>query len=382
MRLLYVGDLRSIHLQRWLRYFAAQGHDVHVVTPKGGAAPPGVRVRAQLHVRAHAPILSYAANAAVLLPRTLWFAHLVRQVQPDIIHVHYLNDAGFTAALAGVRPLILTAWGSDVVINPKQSRLLRAMVAFMLRRADLVTCDADHVRRALVELGAQPGKVALVYFGTDTEKFHPGKRDPGLRASLGIDRGPSIISIRTLDPLYDVSTLLRAFPDVHARYPSSTLVIGGIGPDAARLGQMAHDLGIASAVRFVGWIPEDELARYLASCDVYVSTALSDGGIAASTAEAMACGVPVVVTDVGDNRDWVSDGINGFVVPARDPSALAAKIIPLLDDKAERLRLGQNGRALIEQKDNWVVEMSKMAAYYRQLAAAGLPETAGPTPLD
>ncbi len=390
MKLLYLGGLQSVHLRRWLRYFVAQGHEVHVLTPPSDRiSAPGVQVHVRRYIRTRVPFVDYAANAAILPPQVLRFRGLIRRLRPDLVHVHYLNDAALISALARVRPLVFTAWGSEVLENASGSTLLRRrgstvlrrMLSFSLGRADLITCDAVHVKRALIALGADASKIVLVYFGTDTDLFHPTKRDPALRARLGLDRGPTIISTRLLDPIYDVNTLVAAFPNVLARHPSARLVIGGTGPEHVRLQDLARSLGITPAVRFVGWISEQDMPRYLASCDVYVSTALTDGGIAASTAEAMACGLPVVVTGVADNREWVQNGIHGFVVPPRDPVVLASRIISLLDDGHERVRLGQNGRALIKERNNFATEMSRMAEYYRGLVVQGHqedgPEAAG-----
>ncbi len=101
--------------------------------------------------------------------------------------------------------------------------------------------------------------------------------------------------------------------------------------------------------------------------DVYVSTSLSDAGLAASTAEAMACGLPVVITDFGDNRKWIEDGESGFIVPLKDPKALAEKIIYLLKNKDIRREFGMRNRKIIEEKNNYYREMEKMENSYIEL---------------
>ncbi len=121
--------------------------------------------------------------------------------------------------------------------------------------------------------------------------------------------------------------------------------------------ELAGSLNIAESVRFISWVPHDELPRYLTAADVYVSTALSDAGIAASTAEAMACGLPVIITDFGDNRKWVEDGVNGFLIPLRAPEVLAARIIHLLKHEDDRKKFGQANRQVIEERNNWEKEM-------------------------
>ncbi len=101
--------------------------------------------------------------------------------------------------------------------------------------------------------------------------------------------------------------------------------------------------------------------------DVYVSTSLSDAGIDASTAEAMACGLPVVVTDVADNKKWVDNGVNGFVVPVKDPKSLAEKIIYLLQNEDIRKKFGKINRKIIEERNNYYKEMKKMEDIYKEL---------------
>ena len=101
--------------------------------------------------------------------------------------------------------------------------------------------------------------------------------------------------------------------------------------------------------------------------DVYVSTSLSDAGIAASTAEAMACGLPVIVTDVADNKKWIDNGVNGFVVPVKDPKSLAEKIIYLLQNEDIRKKFGKINRKIIEERNNYYKEMEKMEDIYKEL---------------
>ncbi|HOX22616.1 MAG TPA: glycosyltransferase family 4 protein, partial [Elusimicrobiales bacterium] len=114
--------------------------------------------------------------------------------------------------------------------------------------------------------------------------------------------------------------------------------------------------------------PNNELPDELRSADVYVSTSLSDAGIASSTAEAMSCGLPVVVSDSGENRLWVNDGANGYVVPVRNPKELADKLILLLQDRDLRIKMGQANRKVIKERDDYYREMDKMDKLYLAIA--------------
>lgn len=379
MKLCYVGSLDSIHTGRWIRYFAARKHEVHLVTPSDTTrrSVEGVDVHVYWRIRTRIRLLDALLNALILLPTLLRFKALFRRVAPDLVHVHYINEGALYTVLTGTRPLVITAWGSDVLIEPRQSALRRWAVRLVLRRADLVTCDAEHMKEALIRLGTAPSRVAIIYFGADTERFSPARQDPGVRTRLGLDRSTVVFSSRNLEPIYDVESLVRAIPLVREKTPDVTFVIAGSGSDAPRLRAMVKSLGLEAAVRFVGRLPEDELARHAASVDIYVSTALSDGGLAASTAEAMACGLPVIITDVGDNRLWVADGVNGFIVPARDPTALASRIVQLVQDPEARERIRRSNRRLIQERNNWYREMARMEELYRALTAGVSGKRAG-----
>jgi len=356
MRLCYIADVTSIHTERWLSFFAAEGHEVHLITYK-----PGEIEGVEVHTLPEMPGTLLTILRGIPAAR-----RLIGEIKPDVLHAHYAVKYGWTAALSGFHPFILTVWGSDILITPKESWLVRRLVRRTLKEADLVTCDGDHFRGALEEFGLEMGKLETVYFGVDTSRFRPAPRDEALAAELGIPRGPVVISLRTLKPVYDVATLVRAAPLVLREMPGAVFLICGNGPEEVMLKELTRSLGVDRSVHFLGQVRSELLPRYLSLADVYVSTSLSDAGLAASTAEAMACGLPVVVTDFGDNGRWVVDGVNGFTFPPRNARALAEKLIALLSDKEARLRFGSQSRKVIEARNDYRKEMEKMESIYKR----------------
>jgi glycosyltransferase involved in cell wall biosynthesis len=286
------------------------------------------------------------------------------------VHAHYVTNYGLFGALCNFRPFVITAWGSDVLIVP-EARLIstiKLLVArYTLKKADAATCDASHMKEAMVKLGISAEKVNIIFFGIDTRKFTLGEKNETLRAELGVSDSPTVISLRNLEPVYDVETLIKSAPLVAKEIPKTKFLIAGKGSEEKKLRELAKSLGVLDSVEFIGFIQNDRLPEYLNSIDVYVSTALSDAGIAASTAEAMACGLPVIVTDVADNRMWVKDGVNGFIVPVKDPEALAQRIIDLLKNEGIRGRFGNINRKIIEERNDYYKEMAKMEDIYREL---------------
>jgi glycosyltransferase involved in cell wall biosynthesis len=245
---------------------------------------------------------------------------------------------------------------------------MKPLVNWVFRRADLVTCDAEHMRQAMIQLGIDRDKIRIIYFGTDVEKFQPRPRREEPRRTLGATEAPLVISVRSIEPIYNVETLIRAIPLVLQSVPSAVFVIGGEGSEKEKIFRLAEELGILRQVRFVGQLPNEQLPEYLNAADLYVSTSLSDAGLAASTAEAMACGLPVIVTDSAENKLWVREGEGGFVIPVQNPQILAEKVIALLQNPSTGKQWGNFNRRVIQERNNYYVEMGKMEKLYESLA--------------
>ena len=364
MRLCFLADARSIHTRKWVGYFAEE-HEVDLIT-LAYAAEEGVipeEVYKKMGVRVH----KVSKKMPFLLLAPFRIRRLIKKIKPDIVHAHYVTQYGFCGAFSGFHPLIISAWGSDVLVDPNNSNILKLAVKFALKKADLIIGDAEHIKGPLIELGAKAQKIHLICFGTDTKKFKPGERSGKIRKELKIFDSLSVISIRGLKPIYDVESLIKAISLVLKQVPDAKFVIANNGSQEAYLKEMAKSLNIWNNVEFVGSILHNKLPQYLSSMDIYVSTSLSDMGLAVSTAEAMACGLPVVITDFGDNKKWVEDGVCGFVVPLKDPEALAEKIIYLLKNEELRKEFGIRGRKVIEERNDYNKEMAKMGNIYIDL---------------
>ena len=362
MKVCYLANAASPHAVRWVNYFAEHGCKVDLIT---WHAP---RDRAEICPDVEIHRLLFPPHYLGLCGALLEIVWLLRKIHPDIIHAHYIGTFGVLAGLysrfSGFRPVVLTAWGSDLLVDAKTWK--KCLMKYALQRVDWTTCNAEHIREVLLEMGAEPDKVSLISFGVDVDRFSPSVSGERIRNRLGVGGSPVVISMRNLRPLYDVECLIRAMPLVLRDVPDTRFVIAGEGRERSRLESVAKSLHVSDSVSFVGFIPDSEVPEYLASSDVYVSTALSDGW-SASTSEAMACGLPVVITDFGDNRRWVEDGVNGFVVPSRDPQTLASRVVHLLRHERDRIEFGRVNRRVIEMRNNLHTEMGKMLQLYQKL---------------
>jgi len=366
MRICYVADGASIHTQRWVNYFAKKGHEVHLICWK---LMLGYDDNIHTHLLTRLAPKLWAVSK--YLSALLWVfqtRRLINKIKPDIVHGHFITVYGFLAAFSGFHPLVVSAWGSDILVDPKRNLFLKAIVRYTLKKADKITCEGQNMGEASIELGGEPEKIIDVLWATDTEKFSPQQRSVKLRRELGILDSPIVISTKNLEPIYDIDSLIKSIPLVLKEIPEAKFIIAGKGSQEVKLKELAKSLGLSDSVRFVGWIPSDQLPKYVASADIYVCTSLSDGGFALSTKEAMACGLPVIITDFGDNRKWVEDGINGFIVPLEDPKVLAEKIMYLLRNEDVRVDFGGRNREIIIERNDFYKEMEKMDNIYKDLA--------------
>lgn len=351
MRILQIGNVQSIHMQRWATALAARGHEVHVAS-----LLPGECRGASIHLLRRLPIGKVGYLAAVPALRSLW-----KTLRPDVCHAQYVTSYGLLSALAGLKPLVVTAWGSDVLISPRTSFLARQVVRFALGKAEAVTTVAQHMTDALDAIGVHRNDVETSPFGVDLDLF-------ALRRSDGADAGVTrLVSTRNLMPVYDVGTLIKAVSTLVGSGARIELDVVGDGPERGRLETLAASLGIAGSVRFLGRVEHRALPGILARADIFVSTALSDGNNI-SLNEAMACGVFPIATQIPANSQWLEAGRNGLLFRRGDAVDLASCIRSAIGDPGFRSRAIAINREIVEASANWSRCVSQMVATYHRIA--------------
>ena len=285
-----------------------------------------------------------------------WIRRLLRELRPDVVHAHWLPGFAFFAAVAGARPLVAMAWGSDV-LRARRSQALANR--FAVRRASLVMADSQALLDRLVALGAR--RWELVNWGVDLSQFRPRDR-PALRAELGLGDGPVILSPRSLMPVYNPRVILDAWARVAAEREDAQLVLKHMGVVRELLGE----LPFAERVHVVGHVPYERMADYYAAADACVSIASSDSS-PRSVFEAMACGAPCVISDLPWAHEQIADGREALIVPI-EPEAVADALRRLLSDASLAGGIASRGRALVEREHDRAVLMDRLAETYERLA--------------
>lgn len=349
-----LGDANSVHVQRWAREMLARGWRVSVVTARPA---PIAGVADQV-------VLAPVARSRDWLWRSGAARRAVQALAPDIVHAHYVTSYGYLGARAGRRPLVITAWGSDILLTPKQSVLMGWLTGWILRRADLVTGDSVNLTDELARYRPRQPPL-LVHWGVDLARFAPVPWAGKPRFE--------IVSLRNWEPNYRVDAIVQALALFRQREPGAAVhlhLLGG-GFLQAALTSQVHALGLQNQVTLHGRLDDAAMAAVLARCKVSVSVPVSDA-TSVSVLESMACGLAVVASDLPANRQWLSARPDLLLADAATLSmtqALAQALHALWLDDAAAQQLGATHHQRMTAEGSRAVQMDRMAAAYETLLA-------------
>jgi L-malate glycosyltransferase len=367
MRLCFIAD-PSIHTQRILHYFVGAGYEVHLLATRPPSSPlaEGVKVHD----------LTALANVRKLR-FLVWAYHarrIVHELRPDVLHAHQVAGPGWVGAATGYHPLVVTAWGSDLLVNPRRSQVQRQLARWVLRQADYVTCVSQSLAQAALALGAVARHLEVAPWGIDTNVFQPATSKEMVRAALGLRPGPLVLSPRSLKAVYNPVDIARAIPKILEQVPAAQFVVRTHVCDLDLLGQfqaIVQDSEAAAAVHYVGDLPaEQAVADLYRAADVIVSVPSSDG-TPSSVLEAMACGAVPVLSDVPSLHEWVRHECEALFVPIGDVTAISAAVIRLLANDTLRSAMAANGSQLVSQRADSQVWMAHAEEMYRRLISQG-----------
>jgi glycosyltransferase involved in cell wall biosynthesis len=382
-----VNPTAGIFVHEQVRALRALGHDVRVVSPKGWA-PPGL---ARWSAYRDVPGGGAVDGVPVLYPRKVtlpggrlgrWNGHAMlwairrplrrmhRRWPFEIVHAHMLVPDGWAAAELGAElgvATVATAHRADVLDLPARGDGWARTVGHAVEGLDQICTVSRAIRAATERLGRPRREVRVVPNGADTRVFFPRERAEA-RRRLGLPPEERIVSyVGKLVPRKGVDALVEAMGLLRERPGGAPLLVAaGIGELRPELEARALRLGVADRVRFVGKVPHEDVALWMAAGDVFVLPSLSEG-LPTVVCEAMAVGRPVVATAVDGTPEIVEQGETGYLVPPRDPVALAEALAQVVEDPALAARLGARALERARERYTWDANARDMAAIYREL---------------
>ncbi len=339
MKICFIAPANNYHTAKWCNWFSGRGHTIHVIS-----FVPGEIENATVHYIN--PGVGTQENYGKKIKYLLQFKKvkkIVEEIHPDIINVHYATSYGTVAAIAKLDNYILSVWGADVYDFPKKGFLYKRMLCYSLKRATTLFSTS----KAMAKEAAQytDKKFEITPFGVDMEMFSPKKRRN--KQTIEGDVDFTIGTIKALTPKYGIDYLLKAAAIVKEVEPNITLKvrIGGKGPNELEYKELAQSLGIGDIVTWLGFIPQEQVAKEWANMDVgIVYSSSSSESFGVSAVEAEASGIPVIISDVPGLMEATSPGLTSIVVGRMNENALADAIMLLYHDPDLRKRMGAEGR--------------------------------------
>lgn len=308
MKKLLLAGSDSVHTYNFLKLAEDSFSGIQLITNRINPE----KQKVQTHI-----VNPSIANPFRILPLVRSIRKIIRTVNPDIIHVQQAGTLAFLILLANRRfhiPVVVTAWGSDILINPGKGRFYRFMVNYILRHAHAFTADAAIVAERMKQLAERDIDVTVTTFGID---IPPG----------GHEKENLIYSNRLHNKLYRIDKIIDAF----SRFLSQTgepwhLIIAGEGEETSALQKQANAAGLGDKIVFAGWLDKHKNHDYYSRARIFVSIPESDA-TSVSLLEAMASGCLPVVSDLPANHEWIKDGHNGLIVKDIDSDFLSRAVI-------------------------------------------------------
>jgi glycosyltransferase involved in cell wall biosynthesis len=350
LRLLYVGPYNSPHLEDLALAMHERGHVVRAAGEVWGGLPP-------TSLPGHGVPVS-----ATTFPHLLSLRKLLREFRPDVVHAHWMPLATL-AMVAGARPLVAQAWGSDVYLAGRRHRFEMRVT---LRRTALAMADSSDLLERLAHLGPRSLRTMLVNWGVDLEALRvpTDAERAALKRELGLGPGPVILSPRGLKEIYNPDVVVAAFGRVRKAVPDAQLVLKHAGVDDL----LEPGWRDAPGITVIGHVEADEIADLFRAADVTVSIPRSDSS-PRSVWEAMAAGSPTVLSDLPWAHELIENGRHALLVrPTAD--AVSAAMERLLADTELRTSIAQEARALVERSRDRNGELARVEASYRDLVSA------------
>ena len=374
MKICYIGNPQLIHLKRRIKYFVNKEHEVHVITPQPeeieGAYIHDISPDAFYDMPTSffykIRVIGYFLNLLRRYRLVRQTKKIIKRINPDLIDAHYLSHNGIFASQLKFHPLILTCWGSDILLDPDKygyQHIRKIKKSF--KKADLIAVESKHMKKS-VEKFVSADKIKIIPVGVDLKKFNSNISNGELQKKIKNNDELVIISTRNFEPKYNIQCIVEAFYLLQQNYENTKLILLGTGTQEKELKNQIKRLDIEKKIIFLGEIPHDEMPKYYNLSDIYVSSSLSDA-MSVSKLEAMACGLIPVVSDIPANQEIIKDGENGFIFK-NNPEDLSNKLISCIECPTDiKKNIIKSNFKIIENTFNWENNMTQLFDLYKNI---------------
>ncbi len=300
----------------------------------------------------------------------IWrFGSLINDFKPDLIHAYNATPDGFVALKIAKKyslPLVCSLRGSDINVSPTYSEYIYKLTKMVLLEATMITSVSNDLKVAAEKIAKPEKEIEVVYNGCDTNIFRFNEVTRlQYRKKLGIlPKDRVIIFVGRLLKTKGIFDLLKAFLQLRRNFSDLHLVLVGDGPETKSINNMISANGLKRKAHIIGEQLHNEIPNLLSSSDLFVLPTYYEG-LPNSLLEAMACGLPIIITKVGGIPEAVIDGKNGILINTNDVHALVKAVEHLLRNERERTKMGFSGKDTIEKNFSWKRSANKLFNIYQ-----------------
>ena len=314
------------------------------------------------------------------IPRlTFDLRRLTKEIKPDLIHAGPIQNCAFLSVLSGFRPILAMSWGYDLVMDADKSAWMSWVTRYTLKRSAFFVSDANVSRDKAVAFGMDPERTVIFPWGVDIEQFLPKKEERGKKTKAANRKSkivnPKSITLfcsRTWESIYGVDVLAKAFVKVASVNPDVNLILLGGGSQGAKIRQILMNGGVMERVHFGGHVAQAELPRWYHMADLYISPSHVDGS-SVTLMEALASGLPCLVSDIPGNKEWIEEDVNGWLFSDGDANDLAEKILNAIKNRKSFKKIREAARKTAEEKADWNKNFGKLLETYHVIARSEPP---------
>lgn len=358
MKIVFISAANNIHTVRWVNALSKKGIDVTLVSLKNHSESIN-KINKKIKV-IYLPVkgtVGYYLNA-------IFINKIIKDEKPDLINVHYASGYGTLGRFIKFENKLLNVWGSDVYDFPNESNLKKKILEKNLSSYEAIAstsyCMAEETKKYLKE----NKKIYITPFGVDTNLFK--------NLNYKKDKNKIIIgNVKTLSSNYGIDYLIKAIKELENIlekdiFNKIEVHIYGKGEQEKELKQLAITLGLKEKVKFMGFIKNTEVPKVINKMDIFVVPSIMESfGVAA--VEAMACEIPVIVSDADGLKEVTVDNETGFIVPKKDEKAIANRLKELILNENLRKTFGKNGRKRVLELYDWNNNVDNMIEIYKEM---------------
>lgn len=282
----------------------------------------------------------------------------------DLIHAHWIIPSGLMSIfvkLISRIPLIISVHGSDISLI--KYPFLKSIIKQILKNVDMCTVNSTATKDLTLNVIKSNKRLKIIPMGVDLNIFKPK-----FKCADGVysKKRPTILTVGRLDKKKGMNYLIDAMPEIIRKFPKAKLVIVGDGPEKNNITMLIKKLNLDKNVDLIGAVQNKNLPSFYQKADLFVLPSLNEG-LGVVLLEAMACGTPVIGSNVGGITDIIINGENGFLTISENPQNLAEKIITVLSNNDLQKKFSENGFRTIKEKFSWDVITDEFLESYGEL---------------